>query len=96
MNPRALPAMWRFRRDQPPLAVRVICLLLASGVLHPSSDAHAQNDEAFRLGRWMSIQQAELALRARSQRRTDGEVEARRLEHWVAVGGQFEFDSAAR
>jgi hypothetical protein len=44
----------------------------------------------------MSIQQADLGLRLRSQQRTNGDVEVRRLEHRVAVTGQFEFDRAGR
>lgn len=78
------------------LLTRVLCLLLASCALSAGRDAYAQTAEPMRLGRWLSIQQLDLGLRARSQERTDGDVEARQLEHLVGIRGQFQFDRARR
>lgn len=77
------------------LLARVLCLFLA-GSWSAGSEAHAQTDEPLRIGQWISIDQVDLGLRARSQQRTDGSVEARGLEHLVALRGQFEFDGAGR
>jgi hypothetical protein len=71
-------------------ALIVLCAALSAG------PAHAQADEPVRIGRWVTLREAELGVRVRSQRGSDGAANIERLEHRVAVGGQFAIDQPAR
>jgi hypothetical protein len=68
----------------------MVCVVLSPG------PASAQTDEPVRIGRWVAIREAELGVRVRSQRGSDGAPNIQRLEHRVAVGGRFAFDQPAR